>query len=475
MKRTVAAGAILALAALSLAACSSTDETTRSDVGVQLFQMPWTAIADECESTLGPAGYGWVLTSPPQESITGDEWWVSYQPVSYQLDSRLGTRDEFADMVKRCDAVGVGIIADAVINHMSGQSAPGTGFAGSAYEHHSYPGLYEPADFHDCGLTGDNDIRNYRDRAQVQTCELVNLADLDTSAPRVRATIVAYLNDLLSLGVAGFRIDAAKHIAATDVEAIVAELPANTTIMSEVIRGSGEPVLPEEYLGAGSVFEFTYARDLGIQFVSGSFTEPDLSNERPQHVPSDQAIVFVDNHDTERGEAQITYRDGDAYAMANVLMLADDYGTPVVYSGYAFSDRDAGAKTTASGTIEPVGCAEGAHGPQDFADGDRTCIHVWDAIAPMVAFRIAVGEAPRLPGVMVDDAYAFEREGRGAVAVNQGESEATLTLPTTMPDATYCDVLVPECAVTVTVDNGTATFTLAAGQSSAIHVEAVAR
>ena len=35
----------------------------------------------------------------------------------------------------------------------------------------------------------------------MQACELVNLADLDTGAPHVRATLTASLEDLLSLGV----------------------------------------------------------------------------------------------------------------------------------------------------------------------------------------------------------------------------------------------------------------------------------
>ena len=48
----------------------------------------------------GPRGFAWVLTSPPQEHIDRDEWWASYQPVSYELETRLGTRDEFADMVR---------------------------------------------------------------------------------------------------------------------------------------------------------------------------------------------------------------------------------------------------------------------------------------------------------------------------------------------------------------------------------------
>src|SRR5690606_37652458 len=137
-------------------------------------------------------------------------------------------------------------------------------------------------------------------REQVQTCELVNLADLDTASEPVRATIGAYLDDLLSLGVAGLRIDAAKHMDAADAEAIVAELPEGTRVISEVIRGAGEPVLPEEYAGFGEVFEFTYARDLFQPLASGVWNDPALRGEadaepyvRPMHVASDAAVVFI--------------------------------------------------------------------------------------------------------------------------------------------------------------------------------------
>ena len=160
------------------------------------------------------------------------------------------------------------MVADAVINHMTGQDSPGEGWAGTPYEHYEYPGIFTASDFHHCGLTANDDISDYGSREQVQTCELVNLADLDTSSETVRATIVGYLDDLLSLGVAGFRIDAAKHMAATDVEAIVGALPEGTRIISEVIRGGDEPIQPEEYTGFGEVFEFTYARDLIPQVTS---------------------------------------------------------------------------------------------------------------------------------------------------------------------------------------------------------------
>ncbi len=473
-------GGALALTACSAPAAPAADDLAAPDVGVQLFQLPWTAIAEECEETLGPRGFAWVLTSPPQEHIDRDEWWASYQPVSYELETRLGTRDEFAEMVQRCDDAGVAVIADAVINHMTGQDAAGEGFAGTPYEHYEYPGIYTDADFHHCGLTPNDDIADYTSREQVQTCELVNLADLDTASESVRSSIARYLEDLLSLGVAGFRIDAAKHMAAADVQAIVDALPDDTRIISEVIRGGGEPIQPEEYTAFGEVFEFTYARDLVPQVLSGTLNDPEFADPRLGHVPDQNAVVFIDNHDTERGEADLTYRDGDLYFMANALMLADDYGTPVLYSGYAFSDRDAGAPTDSDGRVASDTCGGEASDLESLADGDRTCVHASDAIAGMLEWRRVAGAAARQPGADEADAYGFEREGRAVIAVNPGSESEQIAVPTSLPSGSYCDVMLAGPRIgaasgcpdggAVTVADGVASFTLGAGQTAAIHL-----
>ena len=330
-------GGALALTACSAPAAPAADDLAAPDVGVQLFQLPWTAIAEECEETLGPRGYAWVLTSPPQEHIDRDEWWASYQPVSYEIETRLGTRDEFSDMVRRCDEAGVAVVADAVINHMTGQDGPGEGWAGTPYEHYEYPGIFTASDFHHCGLTPNDDISDYTSRDQVQTCELVNLADLDTSSESVRATIVGYLDDLLSMGVTGFRVDAAKHMAASDVEAIVDALPEGTRIISEVIRGGGEPVQPEEYTGIGEVFEFTYARDLIPQVTSATLTDPALADPRPQQVPDAAAVVFVDNHDTERGDADLTYFGAAAKCFASDMAMKVTTDAVQLLGGYGYT------------------------------------------------------------------------------------------------------------------------------------------
>jgi alpha-amylase len=482
-RQKLAIAAVTVALALCLSACAGATAQPRASastprgitgVGVEMFQRPWTSIGAECGSTLGPAGFSWVLTSPPQEHISGAQWWTSYQPVSYTVDSKLGTEQQFADMVKACRAAGVKVIADAVINHMTAQGA-GTGFAGTDFTKYAYPDLYGPNDFHHCTLTPDGSIKDYTSRVQVQTCELVGLADLDTGSTHVRATIAGYLKHLLGLGAAGFRIDAAKHMAAKDVAAIVAMLPAGTPVISEVIRGSGEPIQPEEYTRIGQVFEFSYARELGPQLKAGVLMDP----AREDHAPSSSAVVFIDNHDTERGDAAVTYHDGPLYLMATALMLADDYGTPVVYSGYAFSDPDAGAPQDASGRVTGWDCA-GATGPKtSYADGAGVCAEAWTSIAGMIEWRDAVGAAKREPGLSSGSAYGFERAGRGIIAANPGSSSATLAVPTTLRAGTYCDVVADGpsmngCAggATVRVSGGKAVFVLDAGQTAAIHVGA---
>src|SRR5262249_1153220 len=148
-------------------------------------------IATECENILGPAGFAAVQISPPEEhSITPNhDWSERYQPVSYSIArSRSGTDVEFTDMVNRCKAVGVGIIVDAVINHMTNYPSPGVGSNGTAYTKYNYPGLYAPADFHPTCTVND-----YTNAANVQDCELLSLPDLNTGLVSVRHKIAGYL------------------------------------------------------------------------------------------------------------------------------------------------------------------------------------------------------------------------------------------------------------------------------------------
>src|SRR5437899_12657139 len=153
-------------------------------------------------------------------------------------------------MVARCNTAGVGIIVDAVINHMTNYPSPGVGSNNTAYTKYNYPGLYAESDFHSPCV-----VNNYQDAANVQDCELLSLPDLNTGLASVRQKIADYLIKLARLGVAGFRIDAAKHIQQVELDDILGRV--NRTLAGEgrplpylfleVIGHAGEALSPRDY------------------------------------------------------------------------------------------------------------------------------------------------------------------------------------------------------------------------------------
>ena len=399
-----------------------------------LFEWNWNSVAGECTTFLGPHGYGYVQVSPPQEHVRGQEWWVAYQPVSYRIDSRKGNRTQFQAMINACHAAGVKVIVDAVVNHMANTDKSGPGWAGSSWSHYDYPGIYQTQDFHHCGRNGNDDIVNYNDRYEVQNCELANLADLDTGADYVRGKLADYLNDLLSLGADGFRMDASKHMPAADIAAIKARLTRSPYMVQEVIYGAGEPITPNEYTGNGDVHEFRYGKDLARMFRSEKLAYLNNFGEAWGYLPSAVAAVFIDNHDTQRDDPGVlTYRDNGTYALANAFMLAWPYGSPTVMSSYEFSNRDQGPPSDSTGRTNDSTC---------FTGGWR-CEHRWQVVANMVAFHNAVA------GTGVVNWYdngnndiAFGRGSAGYLTINNENNAITgRSYHSNLPAGRYCDVI----------------------------------
>ncbi|MFJ9579407.1 carbohydrate-binding module family 20 domain-containing protein [Streptomyces sp. NPDC101191] len=460
-RKTVAAA--LALVAGAAVAVTGTPTAQASapgekDVTAVMFEWNFASVAKACTDQLGPAGYGYVQVSPPQERIQGSPWWTAYQPVSYKIAGPLGDRTAFKSMIDTCHAAGVKVVADSVVNHMAGPSDPNatyTGTGGSTYSKYNYPGVYSGADMDDCRAT----ISNYQDKANVQNCELVNLADLDTGEAYVRGRIAAYLNDLLSLGVDGFRIDAAKHIPAADLANIKSRLTNPSAYWKqEAIYGAGEAVSPSEYLGNGDVQEFRYARDLKRVLQNEKLSYLKNFGEAWGYMPSGQSAVFVDNHDTERGGDTLTYKSGASYTLASVFMLAWPYGSPDVHSGYEWTDKDAGA---------PNGHQVNAC----YSNGWK-CQHAWREISSMVAFRnTSRGQAVTDWWDNGNNAIAFGRGTKAYVAINHETSALTRTFQTSLPGGSYCDV---QSGKAVTV-NSTGQFTATLGADTALALHAGAR
>ncbi len=472
---TILAGVVIASSpAIANESAKSSQKNTQKGVIVTTFQQNWKSIAKECKKTYGPEGVKYVQVSPPQDHIKGDQWWTSYQPVSYKLNSKLGTEDEFKKMITTCKASGVGIIADAVINHTTGFSNKDTlGVGGSKYDaaNQSFPDAgYTKDDFH----KSTEDINTYRKAEIVWTHRLVGLLDLDTSNPHVQKTLGEYFAHMLKLGVAGFRVDAAKHMSPQDVKGIKAAAAdaAGTTPdkiwwMQETIGFPEQDprIQPDQYLQTGEVNEFEYSYRLRNYFY-GSIEN--LKHITDKLIPSKKAAIFVTNWDTERDNASrvLTYKDGKKYELANAFMLAYPYGTPNVFSGYEFTKRDEGAPGATQTSIPDVNCAK---------DSKWQCTQRLTSIRGMIGFYNAV-KGTKVTNWQDDDDnnVAFSRGNKGFLAINNTEKPQKVSYKTDLPDGEYCNVYESkDCTKTVSVSGGKVETTVDAESAVALHANAV--
>lgn len=472
---------LVVVAVLLFAGIPSVVEACHAGTSVHLFEWRWDDIAKECPN-LATKGYDSVQVSPPNEHIGGTEWWVRYQPVSYRIISRGGSREEFAAMVERCHKAGVKIYADVVINHTAdlvrdtagNHAEQGVGVAGNTYTRRNHPTVpyVHETDYHKaCTI-------DYKDAHSIQTCQLGQLPDLYTDSESVREKIAGYLRDLLeNLKVDGLRVDAAKHIAPLDLSAIYTKA-GKPFVYQEVIEAAGEPVRADQYTHLGMVTDFTYGVKLAEKFKQGriadlySFGKSDWGL-----VESQYAVVFVDNHDRERGHGgggNLTYRDGSNYNLATVFELAWPYGYPNVLSSYKWDGRN-----DAAGPWGPVDCDN-----PDWGSRNWVCQHQWGNIANMVDYRQNTVDACRGIGDTLVDYWwvdgsnkiGFGCMDKGYVVINNSNEALNATIRTGMKPGIYCNVLsnnIPCGGDNIEVDTkGQIKVTVQGKNAIAIHVGA---
>jgi alpha-amylase len=515
LRRLIAVGAVGGTAALSVSAigpatasdsrttpASSKHATTR-DVIANLWEWNWKSVAKECTTVLGPHGYGGVQVAPPQNSVTLNgslgtpvhPWWEVYQPVNYTLTSRMGNEAQFKSMVATCRKAGVKVFVDAVINHMARDGHDS--YSGAHFDRYNYPGLYTRKDFHsypaDCPVpppaadpttaAGQITILNFNDYRQVTKCELLALPDLRTETSYVRRTIAGYLNKLIGYGVSGFRVDAAKHIGQADLSAIKGLLhrtvDGDTPYLAlEVFPGPGAlSMFAFQEQGSLLGFDFAYAvHDLFKSYDPahvGNITGLRVFGEKAGMLPRNKTLVFVENHDTERGDTTLSYRDGATNTLANEFMLAYGYGRPQVYASYAFQGLNPDSPpSNARGIVKNTDCSRG-----------WVCVDRYTGVANMVGWHNFVGTASLRN--WYDDKVnliAFSRGDKGWIAINNHATAQTHTFQTGLSAGRYCDIIHGNVkhgtctGPTITVNTrGRATITVAGKDSVAIYTAGLIR
>lgn len=508
---------------------------------VHLFEWRWDDIAKECEQTLGPAGISAVQISPATEHTLGDSWTVRYQPVSYRLDSRSGNAEQFASMVQRCRAAGVNIMADVILNHMAGPfgsnkdvtKACGAtvdtdelttqkcmGWAGSEYKNRQFPHMqfadgheqeYDRSSFHhfpgndlsNCGLppwTNNNRL-----------CDFQGLPDLNTERIAVQKMLSHFLLTLYEMGVTMLRIDAAMMIYPESVAMILQDIPWEY-IMQEYYPNSysNDAITGKKAATMGAATDFTFGwRVAQIILDSGSSRDHkwvDRSNKYGELLklhrgtyegssgyqwskspyPSDGAVIFLDNHDTQRerwkehphlnpvcgwdgsniGSCRVIYKHGQTYLQAMRYMLMWPYrekGIAVqLLSSYSFDtfyegppcvqedslhDMACTVKCRAAPTTSPINASEDKH-------GEWVCEHRWPGVLALSRLRQLLIESKKFKVHDTTDDHegniafnigrsAFVAMSRGYNWYTQGGSNMSKNITgwtASLPPGVYCNM-----------------------------------
>jgi len=445
---------ILALAAGSmLASCGGNKATTpMADTNDDVILHAWSWSFDTIAANMrdiAEAGYAYVQTSPANTCFVGEDggmalfsqpgdsvrgkWYYYYQPTDWKIGNYLlGSRDQFKAMMDSAAKYNVKVIVDVLPNH-------------TAVDHTAVlPDLDNAVGGHDklFHANGFTDITDYNDRYQCTTGKMGGLPDVNTENPDFQAYYMNYVNDLLSLGVRGFRYDTAKHIGlpsdpldslaernnfwdiATgreEVKGVRLGVPRDSLfIYGEVLQDRN--VKEAEYGEYMDLTASSYGHALRTVLDKGDFNADSLL---VWHHPVDgkHLVTWVESHDTYANEHESAGLTDDQIRMGWVFLAARQNGTPLFFSRPAGSTRE---NYWGNNRV-------GARGNDEFKHPEVVAVN---------KFRRAMHGQPETISQANNGAVvAVERGNAGIVLINLTGTPQDIDITTTLPSGDYTDAV----------------------------------
>ncbi len=263
------------------------------------------------------AGYTAVQTSPVQPpkdysaswtDQTG-QWWKLYQPIDITVadgQTWLGTKAELKSLCTEAEKMGIKVIVDIVANHLGnitdskGNSADNRSaqIPSELRNNNSY--------WHVNNIWADDSSRYNMTQGSIGE------PDLNTGNSYIQQRYKNLLVELISLGVDGFRFDAAKHI----------ELPTDSGCGSQfwptVINGSQSSTDNEifyygEILNTAGTAISNYTKYMSItDNYSGDLSLVSANNKNASGLATSnyskgagaaKSVIWVESHDTYMGDS----------------------------------------------------------------------------------------------------------------------------------------------------------------------------
>ena len=439
-----AMAAMAAVPAMSKDRITVNPDATNEDVILHVWSWNFPEIARSMHA-IADAGYTMIQTSPVQPhyapegscveifdpKVKKGNWYYYYQPTDWKVGNKiLGSKEQMQAMLDSAAKYNVRVIVDVLPNH--------TAFDIDAVSPEFYKAVGgRDKMFHSNGLCP---ISNYQDRTECTLMGVGGLPDVNTENPDFQKYYMQFVNELLRMGVRGFRYDTAKHIGVHSdpkdkgvkendfwdvalgrkaVKGVRMTLPEDSLfIYGEVLQDKGVP--EAEYADYMGQTASSYGHVLREALDKRSANGVDLKNWHHEAAP-EYLTTWVESHDTYCNANESAHLTDDQIRTAWVFLTARQNGTPLFFSRPAGSTRD---NYFGNNVL-------GARGNDEFKHPE---------VAAVNKFRHAMrGQKEDLQFSDDGQVWLVNRGKKGAAVVNVGSFANFVNLPTGLPDGTYRD------------------------------------
>ena len=445
---------VLALALLTPAVGAAKDrithnpDATNTETILHVWSWNFPTIAKNMK-TIADAGYTMLQTSPVQQHFNPEgkitkifdgggkdgSWYYYYQPTDWKIGNAIvGTREQMKEMMDSAAKYNVQVLVDVLPNH--------TAFDVDAVSDDFYKAVGgRDRMFHSKGLTP---IENYNDREQCTLWAMGSLPDVNTENPDFQKYYLTFVNDLLSLGVHGFRYDTAKHIGVhsdpvdtasgvkendfwdvvtgrKSVKGVSLSQPYDSLfVYGEVLQDKNVPELEyADYMGQTAS---GYGHVLREALAKGSVNGLDIVGWHHQAAP-EYLTTWVESHDTYCNAHESASLTDDQIRTGWVFLTARQNGVPLFFSRPMGSTRE---NYWGDNVI-------GARGNDEFFHPEVVAVN---------KFRKAMsGQKEDLQFSPDGSILLVNRGKKGAAVVNISSVAGFVDLPTGLPDGVYTDVV----------------------------------
>ena len=293
--------------------------------------------------------------------------------------------------------------------------------------------------YHSQGL---RPVEDYNDRLQCTLWGSGALPDVNTENPAFQKYYMEFVNDLLSLGVKGFRYDTAKHIGVhsdpvdsasgvkendfwdvatgrKSVGGVSLAVPYDSLfVYGEVLQDRNVP--EAEYADYFGQTASGYGHILREALEKGAVGNLDLINWHHTSAP-EYLTTWVESHDTYANAHESAHLTDDQIRVGWVFLTARQNGTPLFFSRPAGSTRQ---KYWGDNIL-------GARGNDEFSHPEVVAVN---------KFRTAMnGQKEDVRFSDNGQVLLVNRGKKGAAVVNISKFANSVNLPTSLPDGTYKD------------------------------------